>query len=102
MEHTPGPWEIRKTTESEDKGWAVFQKGKDYPCSITGWGSVTQKEADARLIASAPALLEKAEKLVDEAERVAMAAIDDGKRLPHLEHASANMAEEIAKAKGEL
>ena len=45
-------------------------------------------------------LLVAAEKLYDEAERVRLAALDDGTQMPHLELASAKMIDVLARARG--
>lgn len=57
--HTPGPW---KTTHSEVNGYRVSDS--------TGWGVAvvlkdTNDEANARLIAAAPQMLEALEELVE-------------------------------------
>jgi hypothetical protein len=65
MKHTPGPWKAFRQTESERLGWAVTtvdEKGPD----ITGWGGVTQNEANARFIANAPELEAEVERLREE------------------------------------
>lgn len=64
--HTPGPW---KACNPSGDSWEVCSTvEKQWPDSdnlagksITGWGRVTQTEADARLIAAAPELLEALE-----------------------------------------
>jgi hypothetical protein len=60
---TPGPWRVADTRSDHEKRSATYEKGWDVrlvgtPESITGWGSVTTTEANARLIAAAPDLYE--------------------------------------------
>ena len=53
MTHTPGPWKALVVHGGPKGGWEVRSKEGD---SITGWGQVTQSEANAALIARAPEL----------------------------------------------
>lgn len=52
--HTPGPWRANNRDKTSKQGWEVLAENK----AITGWGSVQTTEANARLIAAAPELLE--------------------------------------------
>lgn len=54
--HTPGPWEFRK-----DDGWTLFADGESIMGSATYYPWVPSREADWRLIAAAPELLEALE-----------------------------------------
>ena len=51
MTHTPGPWLVDSPNRKTNKGYEVRSSNDE---CITGWGSVTQTEANARLIAAAP------------------------------------------------
>ena len=57
--HTPGPWVSLPTYVGKDGyskgGYEVKTVAGE---SVTGWGRVTQTEANARLIAAAPEMLE--------------------------------------------
>ena len=58
--YTPGPWKAYRISKPDnpDTGCYVGIEGGK---AITGWGQVTQTEANARLIAAAPQLLEACE-----------------------------------------
>jgi len=60
--HTPGPWKVGKVVSSgcDDRAFVLSEITGE---SITGWGCVTQKRADARLIAAAPDMYEELEHL---------------------------------------
>lgn len=51
--HTPGPWQVQHN--DSHRSWCVVSACGD---GVTGWARVCQSEADARLIAAAPDLLE--------------------------------------------
>ena len=70
--HTPGPWTAHSGAVYVD-GPNVYPKGDDLGIPIArmdrepGNGTVpTERDANARLIAAAPALLEAAKALIDE------------------------------------
>src|ERR1700691_427475 len=72
MRHTPGPWIIRYGCVSEsDEGFGIASSNADDPRMVCeNWPCSTTKEtraamqADARLIAAAPALLEACEAML--------------------------------------
>ena len=72
MNHTPGPWKALRMGHEQIKGWYVRS---DDSVHITGWGSVTQTEANARLIAAAPLMLKELEAI----EWVEMGTTEDEK-----------------------
>ena len=75
MKHTPGPWiAVLDTTDNHGR-YAVMVAGQQ--AAITGWGNVRQTEADARLIAAAPALLAACKAWVAWAEQP-VKEFDDG------------------------
>jgi hypothetical protein len=51
MSHTPGPWEYRDRM-------VIGGPRSSYVCEVSGAASNAEHQADARLIAAAPALLE--------------------------------------------
>jgi hypothetical protein len=66
--HTPGPWSIDRTSERHGQRPYGISAGKRGPTpkNIVNWGGVAaptsqESEANARLIASAPDLLEAAQ-----------------------------------------
>jgi hypothetical protein len=61
-EHTPGPWYYVKDNKNRFSIYAKDVDGTIKP--ITGWGRITQNEANACLIAAAPELLEALEVLL--------------------------------------
>src|SRR5690242_3137460 len=75
--HTPGPWKhvrighwtIREAVWSADHGTV---------CTIPNAQPIVMREANARLIAAAPALLEALEKLVAECGSLQIAAVREG------------------------
>lgn len=76
--HTPGPWEILSTLE-------ICSGNKDI-CELKGW--MNEDQANARLIAAAPDLLEALKLMVDTYDNggwpsstlvIARAAIDKAK-----------------------
>lgn len=56
--HTPGPWKARRDSELDHEGKLRFEIYSHKGEAITGWGCVRQTEANARLIAAAPEMLE--------------------------------------------
>ncbi|SRR5258708_5716122 len=84
-QHTPGPW----TVESDQGGYAISSRGTDAPWQphvANAW-----READARLIAAAPRMLEALAKM----ERLATELFGDGDDVDGRARAQciANMAE---------
>ena len=65
-------WEAEQNwvTKDNNHGWCVrdTESGK----AITGWGCVTQSEENARLMASAPQLLEACERVYRHISKVTM------------------------------
>jgi hypothetical protein len=57
--HTPGPWaaELWNNSSTDDIGWTITRNGSRVPTS-TFDGDEAEAEANARLIAAAPDLLE--------------------------------------------
>ena len=88
-EHTPGPWEIREGAE-EVYGTAIYEVGAHdlHPLAAV------QNEADARLIAAAPNLLEA----LESAHGILQMNLGDTD--PHVRSACDLMWAAIAKAKG--
>lgn len=72
VKHTPGPWEIEfdpwhfDTASTVVGGEKVKAKGigQQMLVQVGGWASPTEQEANARLIATAPELLEALEELL--------------------------------------
>ena len=72
MTHTPGPWQVEQMPFGGPPGWEVSSCEDTYSQDelfVTVWGSGECAEADARLIASAPAMLEVLEWLLEEFDR---------------------------------
>ncbi len=63
MTHTPGPWKV-----SVDRETIVDANGY-YVSKVARIGNTKENQANARLIAAAPALLEAVEYLIDECEK---------------------------------
>jgi hypothetical protein len=69
MSHTPGPWEIKRDIGHFDSATSirahqlvgVNPSKYELSLEIGGWASVEKLEANARLIAAAPELLEALE-----------------------------------------
>ena len=61
--HTPGPWVIQETNFAQQKN--VYAQA-DKPPIATVYGSTGENEANARLIAAAPEMLEALRNLLDE------------------------------------
>ena len=96
--HTPGPWAPGHPDQDDDR---------QVVCSLSeGWSVVAlqadpakyEPEADARLIAAAPELLEEAEKLIDLHVKAMNGEQSD---LVQWDSAVLNLRSAIAKAKGE-
>lgn len=93
--HTPGPWKAEDNMSNEHKGKGWIVRGVDGK-PLTGWGSITTTEANARLIAAAPDLL-----AVCEAELEVYDGMDRSRlRVETLARIAALRAA-IAKARGE-
>jgi hypothetical protein len=64
--HTPGPWKVNATPHSSNQDWVVLDSGTNgrnkRVCAVYS----DNDEADARLIAAAPELLEALIGLLDE------------------------------------
>ena len=105
-EHTPGPWIVRLKnrkypTHIYHECWEIKGPKKNHDAIATikyeGFGNSPSKavrEANAKLIAAAPELLEAAEEM--------MAQMGGGNDFTTWETAKARMARAIARAKGEL
>jgi hypothetical protein len=68
--HTPGPWTIHRhssTSVQGSRGFVVANTGGWLTTSLDIESVVKEQEANARLIAAAPELLEALEKLANEA-----------------------------------
>jgi len=65
MQYTPGPWEATKPYHKA-KLWHIDKEGKRGGNIATVWGVEGDPEANARLIASAPELLEACKTAEDE------------------------------------
>jgi hypothetical protein len=60
-QHMPGPWEARRDDDGEGGEWLVFgPNGLSLADCAPPWGDQEVHEANARLIAAAPDLLEVA------------------------------------------
>ena len=79
--HTLGPWKVVPALSSPGRFCVITESDG---ISITGWGSVTQADSDAKLIAAAPDLLEACESYIrameqyghpDKSDRLMLAAI---------------------------
>jgi hypothetical protein len=72
MSHTPGPWEIKRDIGHFDSATSirahqlvgVNPSKYELSLEIGGWASVEKLEANARLIAAAPELLEALEEVL--------------------------------------
>lgn len=83
LSHTPGPWEAEKHSKGYRSYWHIYDRAfSRYICDVGG-ETGDQEEGNARLIASAPDLLEALEEIVslpgfkaeEEYRRRALAAI---------------------------
>lgn len=63
MKHTPGPWEVGSTIESDTQ--AIIHDGDSVLAILT---TIPPNPANARLIAAAPDLLEALRKMADMVE----------------------------------
>ena len=87
--HTPGPWKVARQNPSPTTGeWMIAGAKPGYLAEVRDCGS-GDVEANARLIAAAPDLLEAAESVIATWERGDLAG------------AVCALDEAIAKAKGE-
>lgn len=82
MSHTPGPW--RKWVDQTGTEHRICAMDGDFVCNLDAWN----REANARLIAAAPELLE--------ALKVAMVVLDEN----GFPRAAKAISEVIAKAEG--
>ena len=87
--HTPAPWKIQSPKMTEQRLWLIGEDG--VIAKIGGVKSPEEIEANARLIAAAPELLEALQMMV------AMVCRTELENLPQVKSA----CETIAKAKGE-
>ena len=62
--HTPGPWKVRTAYDNGEPAGLFVHAGVLDVCSLCA-GDGPEEEADARLIATAPELLEAAKDVVD-------------------------------------
>lgn len=85
--HTPGPWQIteHESDELEAGGLFILSEARHTIAEVFAVKSTLSKEgkANARLIASAPALLEALQACADKLERVSASARGDN---GHSEH----------------
>ena len=65
--HTPGPWEFRKRPREP---WMIYANGGSIMGNECYYPWVPDEEADWRLIAAAPELLEALQELMVAADRV--------------------------------
>ena len=57
--HTPGPWSVGETSANEGEGRFILGEGGYVAVTVRGEGdSAREDEANARLLAAAPSLLE--------------------------------------------
>lgn len=98
--HTPGPWQLKQVTNSRGKvtRYRIYS-GHDY-------GQHTDvarepQEADARLIAAGPDLLEALEELVEQAQIAGDALSRMGAGATRLGLAQTKAKRAIAKARGD-
>lgn len=58
--HTPGPWEVRSYDKDHQRGLhGIFRVGSQLPIVEAVWGrNIHESDANARLIAAAPELLD--------------------------------------------
>ena len=72
MSHTPGPWYVSLTPDRDEEGWVgpeVYDRDLGVFAVLDGEPETIAQpwsEADARLIAAAPEMLEALERLVEE------------------------------------
>ncbi len=113
--HTPGPWTIDRTSERHGQRPYGISAGKRGPTpkKIVNWGGMSapasqESEANARLIASAPDLLEAAKSgfLAVVGLKMAMAVESNGWQWPDdapdtVPIPAENLRAAIAKATGE-
>lgn len=62
--HTPGPWELAHSHERKGHLVTEVYKGRENLASIHAYENADEAEANARLIAAAPELLEALEALL--------------------------------------
>ncbi len=77
MTHTPGPWKAHHYRIDDKDHWDVRSEDGTH---ITGWGRVTQPEANARLIAAAPEMLAALKAHLDNGlvvDALSLAGLDD-------------------------
>lgn len=95
--HTPGPWKLDGVMAMDSPLWIVSIPGEQARIEIADYSS--ESEANARLIAAAPDLLEALEDMVFLADGAMAAANRDGAEYrPDEELRDAKAA--IAKARG--
>ncbi len=104
MKHTPGPWSCMKGNVISDQ-IAASEKGRlIFVASVGAVGSI-RGDADARLVASAPELIEALEAFVKEREEEILAlgyeSVEAYGKLVKPEEAYAIAKRAIKKAKGE-
>lgn len=94
--HTPGPWEAVDKRPDGFRGYSIFH-GDQFVAHVGDSDSVTPIDANARLIAAAPELLEACELLIEQYE--ASGDFTIGGKLTNRPFSMARAA--IAKATGE-
>lgn len=92
--HTPGPWVIG---QSGDLDTPIFCNGKDAINVFAGETGQLQAEANARLIAAAPEMLEALERIIDQIDSTT-SRVSNNYELLHAILIGARTA--VAKAKG--
>ena len=93
--HTPGPWGVREAREMEGMDFDIVTDGPEYAVASLYCHMGESVEADARLIAAAPELLEALEYLV-----TADDAPTPGDREHTVREAISHARAAIAKARG--
>ena len=64
--HTPGPWEVRSYDKGSQRDMhGIFKLGNQLPIVESVWGrNIHESDANAKLIAAAPQLLEALQNLL--------------------------------------
>ena len=98
MAHTPGPWRAEDTNGAKLSKVAVAAPGLNGSTCVIGQCAGPDREANARLIAAAPALLEACE-IMDAAVKAGHTSSSD--LLTHLLEAAAAARAALAAARAE-
>lgn len=101
--HTPGPWEVKYLHDTHHYGCfqivTFAQRQRAHMRERATGGDKAEREANARLIAAAPELLEALEKILLRTQPLDGDEPEDDRRDKRLAHSIARIA--LAKARGQ-